>query len=467
MSAKHIASHQHPLRPGKGKSVDMTEGSILNHIVTFAVPLLVGNLFQQLYNMVDTWVVGNYVSNEAFSAVGSVGPVINILIGIFTGFSSGAGVVISQNYGARRYDEVQKAVHTAAAMTVIIGIVFTFLGIFLAPYMLRLMKTPDEVFPQSSAYLTIYFGGIIGLMVYNIGAGILRAVGDSKRPFYFLMVCAVMNTLLDLLFVLLFKMGVEGVALATVISQATSALLITVTLFRTDTCVRVYLHKLRIHLHSLKRIVSVGIPASIQMAVTAFSNVFVQSYINQFGADSMSAWTAFSKVDNLFFLPVQSIALASTTFMGQNLGANQIARAKKGVTTAVILSICTTLTLLIPVMLFSRQIVGFFNSKEEVIHYGSMLMLWLTPFHIFGCFNQVYTGAMRGAGNTKAPMIIMLTSFVLFRQLYLFIMSQCWNELLPIAMSYPAGWILCSILTTLYYKKTRLDKTRVVDDSKN
>ena len=219
--------------------VDMTSGSIIRHIITFALPLLAGNIFQQLYNMVDTWVVGKFVSNEAYAAVGSVGPIINMLIGAFMGLSSGAGVVISQYYGAHRLEDVRKAVHTAVAMTLILGVIFTGLGLGMTPFMLRLMKTPANVLPESKAYLFIYFSGIMGLMLYNIGAGILRAVGDSKRPFYFLVVCAVMNTVLDLLFVIRFRLGVRGVALATILSQSTSAVLVLIALMRTDSCVKV------------------------------------------------------------------------------------------------------------------------------------------------------------------------------------------------------------------------------------
>lgn len=457
-------SKQSILTPKKGKDVDMTQGNIAKHIISFAIPLLLGNIFQQLYNMVDTWVVGNFVSNEAFSAVGSVGPIVNMLIGFFMGLSSGAGVVISQYYGARRYEDVQKTVHTAMVMTLILGVVFTAIGLAMTPFMLQLMKTPANVLPESTAYLTIYFSGLLGLMVYNMGAGILRAVGDSQRPFYFLVVCAIMNTVLDLLFVLAFHMGVQGVALATILSQAVSAILVLITLLRTDECIQVRISSLRIHWDMLKKIISVGIPAAIQMAITAFSNIFVQSYINHFGSDVMSGWTAYAKVDQVLFLPMQSIALASTTFVGQNLGRNQVDRAKKGVGLSITIAVISTVVMMIPVLIFAGPIVGFFNSKPEVMEYGSLLLRWITPFYVLCCFNQVYSGALRGAGNTRAPMIFMISSFVVFRQIYLFIMSQFCNEIIPIAMSYPAGWLLCSLLTTIYFYKVNLGKNRLVDD---
>ena len=446
------------------KDVDMTSGNIVRHIFSFALPLLVGNIFQQLYNTVDTWVVGNFVSNEAFSAVGTVGPIINMLIGFFMGLSAGAGVVISQYYGAKREEDVSRAVHTSVVMTLIIGVIFTFVGIGMTPFMLRLMKTPPEVLPESTAYLTIYFSGLMGLMLYNIGSGILRAVGDSQRPFYFLVVCAILNTVLDLLFVLVFHMGVEGVALATILSQGVSAILVMITLLRTGGCIRLSVKKLRLHFDMLSKIVRVGIPAALQMAVTAFSNIFVQSYINYFGADCMSGWTAYAKVDQLLFLPMQSISLASTTFVGQNLGRNQPERARQGVSVALKMALCATVIMMIPLLIFAAPIVSFFNDKPQVIEYGAMLLRWMSPFYVLCCFNQIYSGALRGAGNTKAPTIIMLSSFVLFRQIYLYVMSGICNEIIPIAMSYPAGWLLCSSLTSLYYHKVKLGKTRLVED---
>ena len=460
-----VSKTRFSLAPRRGKDVDMTGGNIIRHIVTFAIPLLLGNVFQQLYNMVDTWVVGNFASNEAFSAVGSVGPIINMLIGFFMGLSSGAGVVISQYYGAGRYEEVRKTVHTAVTMTLILAAVFTVVGNLMTPVMLRLMKTPENVLPESAAYLRIYFSGVVGLMLYNIGAGILRAVGDSQRPFYFLVVSALLNIGLDLLFVLKFSMGVEGVALATVISQCVSAVLVFIVLMRTGSCVKVELRSLRLHWQMLKKVFSVGIPAALQMTVTSFSNVFVQSYINHFQSDCMSGWTAYNKVDQLLFLPMQSIALASTTFVGQNLGKNQVERARKGVKYSLLIAVASTVIMMIPVMIFAAPIVSFFNSKPEVVDYGSMFLRWITPFYVLCCFNQVYSGALRGAGNSKAPMIIMLTSFVAFRQLYLFAMSRICNEVIPIAMGYPAGWLLCSALTTIYYHKVKLGKTRLVEDT--
>lgn len=459
----HLPFHTHHRQARY--DVDMTQGSITKHLINFSLPLLLGNLFQQLYNMVDTWVVGNYVSNEAFSAVGTVGPVINMLIGFFLGLSSGAGVVISQYYGAGREEKVRQAVHTALMLTLVLGVVFTAAGIAMTPLMLQLMKTPAEVAPEQAAYLRIYFAGVMGLLLYNMGSGILRAVGDSRRPFYFLVVSAVLNTVLDLLFVIKFHMGVEGVAYATIIAQAVSALLTLWVLMRAEGGIRLELRALRFTWSVLRQIVAVGIPAALQMAITAFSNVFVQSYINYFGPDCMSGWTAYTKVDQLVILPVQSISMANTTFVGQNLGVGDTPRAKKGVRISLWLSVAVTAVLLIPVLLFAPDLTAFFNSKAEVVSYGALLLRLLSPFYFFFCINQIYAGALRGAGNSQMPMWIMLGSFVVFRQIYLYIMSNyISNEIIPIALSYPAGWFVCSVATLLYYHHCKFDSHRLVGD---
>ena len=448
---------------GGKRDVDMTEGSIVGHIVKFAIPLLLGNVLQQLYNMVDTWVVGNYVGGEAFSAVGTVGPIINVLISIFWGFSAGAGVVVSQYYGAKQYDKVSKTVHTTLLMTFIFGIIATGIGIAVVPFMLNMMNTPAEVMDEASQYLTIYFAGLLGLVIYNIGSGILSAVGDSKRPFYFLAVSAITNTVLDLVFVIAFNMGVAGVALATVIAQGLSALLIIITLMRTDNCIKVSVKKVCIDIEVLGKVVKVGLPVAVQTAITAFSNVFVQSYINYFGTAAMGGWTAYSKIDQLVLLPMQSISLASTTFVGQNLGKGDVKRAKKGVNTALIIASTSTLVLTIPILIFAPQLVWFFNKEAGIIGFGTVFLRWMTPFYVLCCVNQIYAGALRGSGNATVPMIIMLGSFVGFRQLYLYVMATfISNTPIPIAMSYPAGWFVCSAVMFIYYKIAGLKKGRIV-----
>lgn len=450
---------------GKKRNQDMTKGSIPRHLINFAIPLLLGNVFQQLYNTVDTWVVGNFTTNEAYSAVGSVGPIINVLIGLFMGLASGAGVVISQYFGAKQLDKVHKTVHTAMALTVILSVAFTIIGIVTTPLMLKMTKMPADVFEDAKIYLSIYFAGVSGLMIYNMGAGILRAVGDSSRPFIFLVVSAVLNIILDLVFVLGFRMNKDpsGVAFATIISQGISALLVLITLLRSDSCIRLHIKHLRIYSEQLKLTLRVGLPASFQLAVTAFSNVFVQSYINHFGPDCMSGWTTYAKLDQFMFLPMQSLGLAATTFVGQNLGNGDEKRAKKGVRIASGIALICTAFILAPLMIFSSELACVFNPKPEVIEYATMLILWISPFYLLCSFNQIYSAALRGAGNSKIPMIIMIASFVVFRQCYLFIMSNyiC-NEIIPIALAYPAGWAICSAATLIYYKKTDLMKTKLV-----
>ena len=316
------------LKTKNGRSTDMTEGNILRHLISFAFPLLIGHLFQQLYNTVDAWVVGNYVSNEAFSAVGTLSPITNTLIGFFSGLAGGAGVVVSQFYGAKDIDKVQKAVHTAMSMTVILGILFTIIGVVTTPMMLGFTETPADVYPDSFAYLTIYFSGLCGLMIYNMGAGILRAVGDSKRPFIFLVVSAVINTVLDLIFVIVFSWGVRGVAYATIIAQAVSAVLVIITLATSkNEAVRLSIKKLRLDIVMLGKIVKIGIPTALQLAITSFSNVFVQSYINHFGSEFMGGWTAYLKLDAFTMLPAQALSIAVTTFVGQNVGKKDYERA--------------------------------------------------------------------------------------------------------------------------------------------
>ncbi len=455
------------LARGKGKDVDMTVGSIYKNIFWFALPLMLGNLFQQLYNMVDTWVIGRLNNNDAFSAVGTVGPIINILIGIFSGLSSGAGIIISQHYGAKNKEKVRCSVHSFVLLTLILCVIFTLIGVLGAPFMLKIMLRSDSnmenIFPHAKEYLTIYFAGISAMMIYNMGAGILRAVGDSKRPFYFLVVSALANIALDFLFVFPCGMGVAGVALATVLAQALSAVLVVATLIKTDTVVKLNFKEIRWNGAMIKRIVLVGFPAAIQMSITAFSNVFVQSYVanvNQaITSDCLAGWTSYSKIDQFIFLPVQAISFGVTTFVGQNLGCGNKKRAKEGTLVAFYMALGVTLAVISLVLLFTPWLAGVFNSTPTVVYYAKLLLYNITPFYLFCCVNQVFSASMRGAGNTKAPMIIMLGSFVGFRQVYLFVVSNyISNDILPIAFSYPAGWFLCCAATILYYKFIHLKK---------
>lgn len=459
----------------KKRETDMTVGSIPKNILLFALPLMIGNLFQQLYNMVDTWVIGQTGQVGAFGAVGTVGPVINILIGFFSGLASGAGVVISQCYGAKNTKRVHDAVHTAIYMTLVLAVLFTVIGVFGTPYLLRLMLRSDDnmgsIFPHAKTYLTIYFAGVSGLLIYNMGAGILRAVGDSKRPFYFLVVSALINIVLDLLFVNEFNMGVGGVAWATVIAQGVSALLTVITLVRNDSVVKLSFKDIHKYDGVVGSIVRIGFPAAIQMSLTAFSNVFVQSYIANVNQPPvalankqnycLAGWTSYSKIDQFIFLPVQSISLGVTTFVGQNLGKGDIERAKKGTRVAFLMALAVTAVVVSCVMLFTPQLATVFNRDLNVVYYAKKLLYHLTPFYMFCCVNQVFSASMRGAGNTKAPMYIMLLSFVALRQVYLFIVSNyISNDLLPVAFGYPTGWFVCCVTTLLYYKFVHLKKEK-------
>ena len=444
------------------KDVNMTEGVIWKQLLWFALPLLVGNLFQQLYNTVDSIVVGNFVGKEALAAVGSSDSIINTLIGFFSGMATGAGVVISQYFGARDDENVQTAVHTTIALTFVLSVVFTILGVVLVQPMLHLMGTPDDVMPEATTYLTIYFAGVSGLMFYNMGAGILRAVGDSRRPLYFLIVSAIMNIVLDLVFVVVFHWGVAGVAYATIISQFASAILTMWTLTRETASYKIIWRRVRLTSWMLGKIVKIGLPSALQMAITAFSNVFVQSYINEFGSSCMAGWSSYGKIDKFCMLPIQSVSLSITTFVGQNLGANQVERAKKGSTVAFIMSLIMTVIIMIPIMIFATPLVALFNQEPEVLDYCTLFLRMMMPFFLCQCANQVYAGSLRGVGNTKAPMIIMMSCFIVFRQIYLFIISRLTESVIWVALGYPFGWILCSVIIYIYYKRCDLKKYRVV-----
>ncbi|MCF0236961.1 MAG: MATE family efflux transporter [Sphaerochaetaceae bacterium] len=446
---------------GRRTETDMTQGNIVRLIAYFAFPLLLANIFQQLYNTVDTWVVGNFVGKNSFSAVGTLASVINTIIGFFIGFSNGAGVVISHFFGAKDEEKTSVATHTFFASTLILCVLFTFLGLALIPLLIKLVNSPAEVAVEQVIYLRIYFAGASGLLIYNMGSSILRAVGNSRYSLYFIIISASMNIVLDLLFVIVFHMGTAGVAYATIIAQGVSALSVLVVLFRTDSCVKISLNKVKIDWNILKKIFAVGLPSALQMSVTAFSNVFVQSYINFFGSDVMGGYTAFNKLDQLILLPMMAISMATQTFVGQNLGMSLTERARKGVKTSVLMALFSTIVLVIPMMALAPTLVRFFIEESEtlVIHYGTLFITTISPFYLFCVFNQIYGGALRGAGKSKIPMIVMLLSFVLFRQLYLYVVANyISNTVIPIVMGYPAGWMLCSLILYICYKIHFSDK---------
>ena len=435
----------------------MTEGVIWKQLLWFALPLMVGNVVQQFYNTVDSIVVGNFVGKEALAAVGSVGSIINSVIGFFGGLATGASVVIAQSYGAKNDGKVSIAVHTTFCMTLVLCVVFTIVGISEKPFYLRLISMPDDVIGEATEYLMIYFSGVSGLMIYNMGAGVLRAVGDSKRPLYFLVFSACVNTVLDLVFVVKLHWGIAGVAWATVIAQGLSAVMILVVLFRANGAYRLVLSKMKTDRGALQEIVRIGFPSAVQQTVTAFSNVFVQSYINSFGSNAMAGWSAYGKIDQFMMLPMQSVALAATTFVGQNLGADNMKRARKGTTVALFISIATALILMAPVIIFAPFLASLFTNEPEVLTYGIHFIRLMMPFYLAISFNQIFANALRGAGNSVTPMVIMMGSFIVFRQIYLYFISKYFNNITATALGYPLGWVLCSILLIIYYWKVGLN----------
>ncbi len=433
------------------KDTDMTAGSIPRLLISFAIPLLIGNLFQQLYNTVDSVVVGNYVGKEALAAVGCTGPVINALVSVFIGLSTGSTVVIAQYFGAKDFEKLSQAVHTTILLTLATCVLLTVVGVLATPAMLRMMQTPEDVFDQAAEYLRIFFCGITGVHLYNSCAAILRAVGDSTRPLYLLIFCTLTNTVLDVLFTGFLGIGIAGAAWATVISQFLSAILVMRLLLRTDADYKVELSKLRIDLPILRKICLIGIPSAVQMGITSLSNVFVQSYVNRFESTILAGWTAYNRVDSFAMLPMMSLSTSITTFIGQNLGAGNLDRAKKAVRIGVVMGLVSMTILLTPLMLFAPQLTRLFNSDSEVVRYGSWFIRVISPFYLAFAINQVYLGALRGAGNTRSSMFICLSSFVVFRQIYLFVSYRLGGGLTAVALGYPAGWVLCTILLLLYY----------------
>ncbi len=434
------------------RSMDMTTGPIAKSILLFSLPLLAGNIFQQFYNTVDSVVVGNFVGPEALGAVTANLPATMMLISLFMGFSSGASVLISQYFGARNEAKLRRTVHTSVVATLLLSMIMTGLGILLTPVLVRFMNTPPEIAGLAVIYLKIYFAGLSGLMLYNMGSAILRAVGDSRRPLYFLIFCSLCNVILDLFFVIRLHLGVAGVAYATILSQFFSAFLVLFVLFRSRENYGLSLKEMRIDAELLRHIISLGLPTGIQLGLTSFSNVFVMGYINSFGAGSTSGWGAYQRIDAFTVLPVMSIGIAVTTFVGQNAGARNIERIRKGVRTALEMGLGITVLLSIVLFILAPQAIGLFNKDPEVLRFGTLFLRMIGPLDFLVCFNQCYAGALRGMGEARAPMIIMLGSFVFFRQLYLFIASHLTASIYPIALGYPMGWLLCSVLMYLYYR---------------
>ena len=430
----------------------MTKGSILSQLIMFSLPLLLGNAFQLLYNMVDTIVVGNFVGKEALAAVGSTTMIINMVVFFFNGFSVGASVAIARSFGAKDFDRLHKSIETTMAMTLGFGVFFTAFGILAVRPMLRLMATPDDVMDEATIYLRTYMAGISGLMIYNMASGILRAVGDTKRPLYFLIFCSVLNMVLDIAFVVLFKWGVFGVAFATIVAQFISAALVIRLITKTNDVYKLTWSDLGIDKGILSQIIQVGLPAAIQSTITSLSNTFVQSYVNFFGSSVMAGWSCYNKLDQFLFLPINSMSNAATTFVSQNMGARDIKRADKGTTVAVSVSLTVTFVITLILFIFAEPANSIFTKDAEVIQYGSMFIRANVWFLLANCVGHTLGGAIRGRGDSKGPMFIVLFSFVLVRQLYLYLVTHFYaNTPLTVSRGYPVGWVLCGALMLLYY----------------
>lgn len=391
------------MQPKKTTARDMTQGSIVKQLIAFSLPLMLGNVFQMLYNTVDSVVVGNFVGTQALAAVGSTTMIVNIMVFFFNGFATGASVVIARRFGARNREQLHIAVQTTMATTFVLAVFFTVIGLIGVEPMLRLMATPEDVFGEATVYLRIYIAGFSGLVIYNMCSGILRAVGDTTRPLYFLILTSVLNILLDLFFVLKLDMGIAGVAYATIISQFVSAGLTLLLLSTTRDIYRLDWRGLSINARVLGEIVAVGLPAAIQSVITSFSNVFVQSYINAFGSQCMAGWSAYNKLDQFILLPMQSLAMAATTFVSQNIGADQQKRASKGTVASVSLSLGVTVVIILAVYVFAAPAIALFTPDEAVIKFGVLFVRINFFFLLFNCVNHVLAGALRGRGIPPLP----------------------------------------------------------------
>jgi putative MATE family efflux protein len=435
---------------GKSGTMLMTEGVIWKQLLLFSFPLLVGNLFQQLYNTVDSIVVGNFIGSQALAAVGSSTPLINLIIGMFMGIATGAGVIISQYYGAENAQKLSWAVHTCIALSILGGILLSILGVVLSPYILNWMGTPEDVIENSVIYLQIYFSGSLFNLLYNMAAGILRAVGDSRRPLYYLCISSVVNIVLDLVFVVVFSMGIAGVGYATIIAQAVSAVLAFFALVRTKDSYRVELKKIAIDKRMMKRILAIGIPSGIQHSIISLSNVIVQANINGYGSAAMAGYGAYSKIDGFVMLPLQSFCIAATTFTGQNIGAEKEKRVKQGIVQGIVISAVYTLALS-PLLLWKAEdLLQIFSSDPEVLRYGKITISMLIPFYGVLSIHQILMGTFRGAGKTMVTMLIGIGNMCVLRMIYINGIVPFFPSYEAVMLCYPITWTTTMLMDVLY-----------------
>jgi putative MATE family efflux protein len=441
------------MRRNSESSNGITEGVMWKQLLIFFFPLLFGTFFQQLYNTADAIVVGRFVGKEALSAVGgTTGSLINVFVGFFVGISTGATVTISQYYGGRYKEEVSKAVHTAIALAIAGGTIIMILGFTGAPMALRWMGTPKEIMPYSLTYIRIFFCGMIANLIYNMGAGILRAIGDSKRPLYFLMVSCAVNIVLDLLFVVVFHWGVMGVALATVFSQICSACLVCLTLMRTNECYKLNLKLIRFHKEMFHKIIRIGLPAGFQSLMYSSSNVIIQSNMNSFGTNTIAAWTAYGKIDGIFWMSMNAFGISITTFVGQNFGAGKYDRVKKG--TRICLSMAMMVAVGMSILLYfgGSHVYQLFTTDALVIEKGMEILRFLVPTFFTYVFVEIFSGSLRGMGNSLIPMILTSLGVCALRVLWLFTMVPIWPEVKTVIFSYPLTWTVTSLLFIGYYR---------------
>jgi putative MATE family efflux protein len=433
---------------------DLTRGSIPRQLAAFALPLMLGNLLQQLYNAVDAVIVGHFVGRDALAAVGCAGPVVNLLVSFFMGLSSGGSVLISRHFGARDQGRLNAAVHTSMLMSGVVGAALSLAGVLLAPSILRAINTPQEMFAGADAYLRIYFAGLPALTVYNMGSAVLTAVGNARYPLYFLLTSTVLNTVGDLVLITRFRMGVAGAALATIIAEGVSAALVVAVLCRTHHDYRLFPRGLRLEPEALRGIVKIGMPGAVQGSIVSVSNVIVMSYLNGLGSVAVAGYSAANKLDAFLPLPVAAMALAAPTFVGQNLGAGQVARARRGTRVAMLMGIGVTIPLSALALAFHNSFLGLFSTDAEVLDYGWQFMRVFAPFYFVLAGTQILPGALRGAGDVTTATLANVGCFVVLRQIYLSIVTKVDYSVLTVALGYPVTWALCAAIIAFRYLRS-------------
>ena len=438
------------VEPEQKKTRLMTEGSIWKNILLFSVPLILGNLLQQLYNTADSIIVGNLLGSNALAAVGSSGSPIYLLIGFSQGIAVGAGVVVAQYLGAKDRKDAQDAIHTSLAIAVILGILLTVGGILFSRTLLVWMNTPEEVLPDAVSYMKIYFGGVLFSVVYNMAAGILNAAGNSQKSLVYLGFASVTNIILDLVFIAGFRMGVEGAAIATDLSQLVSCVLSLAFLTRVKADYQVTLRKIRIQPKMASRIVRIGLPTGIQNMVISFSNVLVQSSVNGYGAAAMAGFAAYMKIDGFNILPVSSFSMAATTFVGQNYGAGKIDRVKKGMWVTLEMGVLYTLITGALLLAFQEPIMRLFTDDSSVVEFGVTAMHYFCPFYFLLAILHGLAGAVRGTGKSVPPMVVLLVSLCLFRVVWIQFILPLFHSIDGVFVLYPVSWALGAVLMILY-----------------